>query len=109
MQFLKTFGLLLMLVMSNVGIASANNISLPHFEEELVEFEFSEDQQNLSESILITPAKVNPNRVFVSNALVPEQLCPREISRTNMYRVYSRSIVPSLDIADIIFPFHFFL
>lgn len=109
MQFLKTFGLLLLLIMSNTGIASANNNSLPQVLENQVDFEFSEDHQNLYESTLITPAEVLAKRVFISVALVPENLCASKISKSTRYLVYSRTIVPSLDINDIIFPFHFFL
>lgn len=109
MQSLKTLGLLLLLIMSNTGIASAYNISLPHFQENKVDFHFTEDQQDLSESTLITPAEVQTNRTLIPVALIPEQMCPRKITRENRYLLYSSTIVPSLDITDIIFPFHSFL
>jgi len=109
MQFLKTFGLLLLLTMSNAGIASANNF--PHLKvgEDQVEFQFTQDLQELSESTLITPAEVLNNQTFFSGVLPPLHLCSREISRANRYFVYSQTIIPSLDISAIIFPFHTFL
>lgn len=109
MQFLKTFGLLLLLTLGNAGIASANTFSQPQVEEDQVGFQFTEDLQDLSESTLITPAKLNHTRPLHLYIHVPEQLCPSKISRAVSYLVYSQTIVPSLDIADIIFPFHSFL
>lgn len=109
MQFLKAFGLLLLLTLGNVGIASANSFPPPQLEEDQVEFQFIEDLQDLSESTLITPAKLNQTRPFSLFAFVPGQLCPAKISRTRSYLVYSLTIVPSLDTSDIIFPFHSFL
>ncbi|HSP40243.1 MAG TPA: hypothetical protein VLN46_02345 [Gillisia sp.] len=109
MQFLKTFGVLLLLLLSNTDIASATSISFPQDQENQVDFQFSEDQQNLFESTLISQAEVLAKRMFIPVALVPENLCPRKISKSNGYFVFSRTIVPSLDITDIIFPFHTFL
>ncbi len=109
MQFLRTFGLLLLLLMGNTGIASAYNNSLPQLQEDHLEFQFSQDQQNLSESTLITPAEVQTNRIFIPAALITAHNCPRRISQENRYFVYSVTIIPSLDIAAIIFPFHSFL
>ncbi len=109
MQFLRTLGLLVVLIMSNTGIASGYNYSLPLSEKDQVEFEYTQDQQNLSESTLITPVDVQTSRIIILAALVPEGLCSRKISRLNSYLVYSRTIVPSLDVTDIIFPFHSFL
>lgn len=109
MQFLKTFGLLLLLTWGNAGIASANSFPSPQIEEDQVEFQFTEVLQDLSESILITPAEVLENLTFLSTGLRPVSECPREISRASRYLVYSQTIVPSLDISAIIFPFHTFL
>lgn len=109
MQFFRTFSLLLLLIMSNAGIASGYNISLPQFQEGQVDFQITEHNQDLSESTLITPAEVQTIRTFIPVALVPAQLCPQKISRAGSYLVYSRTLVLSLDISDIIFPFHSFL
>ena len=109
MQFLKTFGLLLLLTLGNVSVASAHNFPPPQLEEDQVEFQFIEDLQDLSESTLINPAKISPTRTSILFADVPRQLCPRKVSRAGSYLIYSYTLVPSLDIADIIFPFHSFL
>lgn len=109
MQFLKTFGVLLLLLLSNTDIASASTNSLSPDKENHVDFQFSEGQQDLFESTLISPVEVLAKRIFIPGALVPENLCPRRISKSNGYFVFSRTIVPSLDITNIIFPFHTFL
>lgn len=109
MQFLKTFGVLLLLLFSSMDVASAVISSLPQVKESQVDFEFSEDQQNLFESTLISQAEVLAKRIFIPVALVRENICSRKISKLNGYLVFSRTIVPSLDVNDIIFPFHTFL
>lgn len=109
MQLLKTFGLLLLLTLGNASIASANNIPALQTEEDQVEFQFTEVLQDLSESILITPAEVLENPTLHSGTTRPVPQCTRKISRANRYLVYSQTIVPSLDVSAIIFPFHTFL
>ncbi len=109
MQFLKTFGLLLLLTLGNTGIASAFENTLPQDQESYVDFQLSENNQELFKSILSTPSEVQANRTIIPAAVVPEHLCPRRISRANSYYVFSHTIIPSLDISAIIFPFHSFL
>lgn len=109
MQFFRTFGLLLLLLMGNTGIASTHNISLHDFEEDNQEFQFTEVRQDLAESILITPVEVQKAQDFFPGVVVPVVLSPSKTSQAGRYLVYSRTIVLSLGIADIIFPFHSFL
>lgn len=109
MQFLKTFGLLLLLTLGNTGIASEFENTIPSGQESYVDFQFSENHQNLFESILNTPAEVQTNRTIIPAVTVPEHLCPRRISQANSYFIFSHTLIPSLDISAIIFPFHSFL
>ncbi len=109
MQFLKTFGLLLLLTLGNTGIVSAFENNSPPEQESYVDFQLSENNQDLFESILNTPSEVRTNRTILPAAAVPQHLCPRRISRANSYFIFSHTIIPSLDISAIIFPFHSFL
>lgn len=77
--------------------------------EEKAAFEFIEDNHNISESILNTPVEIQKNRVYLPAYLPQDYQCPRKISRVKAYIVYSGTIVPSLNVASIIFPFHSFL
>ncbi len=109
MQLVKTFSLLILLLWGNTGFASTP-LDFPHpVQDEEVSFQYIEGQQSLAESILNAPVEIQKNRIYLPAYLPPAYECPRKVSRVGTYIVYSRTIIPSLDVTSIIFPFHSFL
>lgn len=109
MQFFRTLGVLILLISGNMGIAFASYQDIDHLQETSVSFEFSEDGQDLSYSNLNGPVTLNFSRgLFIDNFSFDLQSSYTS-AEVRKYLILSRSIDPSLDIPEIIFPFHFFL
>lgn len=109
MQFLRTLSVLVLLLTGNMGIAFASFQDLDHFQENAVTSEYSEDGQDFAFSNLASPYTSNFSKVFVFDNQSFDLESYHKSAEAKKYLVLSRYIDPSLDIPEIIFPFHFFL
>lgn len=110
MQFLKVFGLLSFLVISNLAFALVIYEELYHQEASPNPSQFQEELLGLGDSKLIGH----------TNIISPQPISPlsaedfffrglNSVTKANSYLCYAATIKPGLDRQEIIFPFHTFL
>ena len=108
MQFLKAFGLLLLLLWNSTGPAFATPSVEDQIEENQLAPQVSEDLGELPFSTLTNPILDSARNFFGgSDQYIFHSLY--ETVEAEKYLVISRSIDPGLGVPEIIFPFHTFL
>lgn len=109
MHFFRTIGFLMLLISGYSGNAFTHLDSFDLIDQDQILVDVSEDIRELSPSTLAGPNGFDSSRPLffpLQNFSCQSFYTTR---KANLYIIFSRTIDPALDVAEIIFPFHSFL